>query len=209
MGPAGAAAARSDSASGWAVGGSPHGAQRDVLANPMWCPVAGRAAVVRVVEDRLQPASPLVRPVRPPRVPAQAVPRRCRPGMLRWYTPAGTIMTGEQWADPGSLAIHLGQDEPDRAADGTLLSWQCSKLDGHGRKSVHFELPASPDPARTSHPPRVIVRPAPLCAGFRACTPAPCGISDAGRLERHGGSGGETPLWECPAVGVVVCGAAA
>ena len=38
------------------------------------------------------------------------------PGMLRWYTPAGTIITGEQWADPGarSLAIHLeGQDEPD------------------------------------------------------------------------------------------------
>ena len=27
----------------------------------MWCPVAGRATVVRVVEDRLQPASPLVR----------------------------------------------------------------------------------------------------------------------------------------------------
>jgi len=27
----------------------------------MWRPVAGRAAVVRIVEDRLQPASPLVR----------------------------------------------------------------------------------------------------------------------------------------------------
>jgi isoamylase len=46
------------------------------------------------------------------------------PGTLRWYTPTGTIITGQQWADPGarSLAIHLeGQDEPDRAADGTLL----------------------------------------------------------------------------------------
>ena len=46
------------------------------------------------------------------------------PGMLRWYTPAGTIITGEQWADPGAraLAIHLeGQDEPDHAADGTPL----------------------------------------------------------------------------------------
>ncbi|HEY0817116.1 MAG TPA: glycogen debranching protein GlgX [Pseudonocardia sp.] len=44
--------------------------------------------------------------------------------MLRWHTPAGTTMTGEQWADPGarSVAIHLeGQDEPDRAADGSLL----------------------------------------------------------------------------------------
>ena len=48
MGPAGTAAARPDPASGWAVGGSPHGAQRDVLADPLWCPVAGRAALVRV-----------------------------------------------------------------------------------------------------------------------------------------------------------------
>jgi glycogen operon protein len=43
---------------------------------------------------------------------------------LRWYTPAGTILTGEQWADPNarSVAIYLeGQDAPDHAADGTLL----------------------------------------------------------------------------------------
>jgi len=43
---------------------------------------------------------------------------------LRWYTPAGTILTGEQWADPNarSVAIYLdGTDAPDHAVDGTLL----------------------------------------------------------------------------------------
>jgi isoamylase len=43
---------------------------------------------------------------------------------LRWYAPAGTILTAEQWADPNarSVAIYLeGQDAPDRADDGTLL----------------------------------------------------------------------------------------
>ena len=81
-----------------------------------WANVDERPARLHPSVDRL--------PAGPPRVPAQAVPHRCRPGTLRWYTPAGTIITGEQWADPGarSLAIHLeGQDEPDRAADGTLL----------------------------------------------------------------------------------------
>ena len=44
---------------------------------------------------------------------------------LRWYTPAGTEMTPAQWNDPGarSVAIYLdGADDPDRAADGTLLT---------------------------------------------------------------------------------------
>ncbi len=43
---------------------------------------------------------------------------------LRWYTPAGTAMTGENWADPNarSLSLYLdGADDPDRAQDGTLL----------------------------------------------------------------------------------------
>jgi isoamylase len=43
---------------------------------------------------------------------------------LRWYTPAGEIVTGEEWADPGarSVAIYLdGVDEPDHAEDGALL----------------------------------------------------------------------------------------
>jgi glycogen operon protein len=44
---------------------------------------------------------------------------------LRWYTPAGTQMTPADWADPGgrSVAIYLdGADDPDRAADGSLLT---------------------------------------------------------------------------------------
>jgi isoamylase len=43
---------------------------------------------------------------------------------LRWYTPAGEIVTGEEWADPGarSVAIYLdGVDDPDHAEDGGLL----------------------------------------------------------------------------------------
>jgi glycogen operon protein len=43
---------------------------------------------------------------------------------LRWFTPAGTEMTGADWADPNALAITLyldGSDAPDRAADGTPL----------------------------------------------------------------------------------------
>jgi glycogen operon protein len=43
---------------------------------------------------------------------------------LRWYSPAGTIITGGQWADPDarSVAIYLdGTDGPDHAVDGTLL----------------------------------------------------------------------------------------
>ena len=43
---------------------------------------------------------------------------------LRWFTPAGTEMTGADWADPNALAITLyldGSDAPDRGADGTPL----------------------------------------------------------------------------------------
>ena len=43
---------------------------------------------------------------------------------LRWFTPAGTEMTGADWADPSALAVALyldGSDDPDRAADGTWL----------------------------------------------------------------------------------------
>ena len=43
---------------------------------------------------------------------------------LGWYTPRGTAMTSADWADPSarSLTLYLdGSDDPDRAADGTLL----------------------------------------------------------------------------------------
>ncbi|MFZ0166043.1 MAG: glycogen debranching enzyme, partial [Trebonia sp.] len=43
---------------------------------------------------------------------------------LRWYTPAGSAMTGADWVDHNALAIALyldGSDDPDRAVDGTWL----------------------------------------------------------------------------------------
>jgi isoamylase len=43
---------------------------------------------------------------------------------LRWYTPAGTEMTGADWDDPDarSIAVYFdGADDPDRAPDGTAL----------------------------------------------------------------------------------------
>ncbi len=45
-------------------------------------------------------------------------------GELRWYTPGGAEMTQADWSNPGarSVALYLdGDDNPDRAADGTLL----------------------------------------------------------------------------------------
>ncbi len=43
---------------------------------------------------------------------------------LRWFTPAGTEMTGADWADASALALALyldGSDDPDRAADGSFM----------------------------------------------------------------------------------------
>jgi isoamylase len=43
---------------------------------------------------------------------------------LRWFTPAGSEMTQADWSDGSALAVALyldGSDDPDRAADGTLL----------------------------------------------------------------------------------------
>src|SRR5689334_1412511 len=43
---------------------------------------------------------------------------------LEWFTPAGTPMNSGDWADPSARAIAIyldGSDDPDRAADGTLL----------------------------------------------------------------------------------------
>jgi isoamylase len=43
---------------------------------------------------------------------------------LQWFTPAGTPMDRDDWADPNARAIAIyldGSDAPDRADDGTLL----------------------------------------------------------------------------------------
>ncbi len=44
---------------------------------------------------------------------------------LGWFTPAGKAMTDKDWSDSSALAIGIyldGSDEPDRAADGSLLT---------------------------------------------------------------------------------------
>jgi isoamylase len=43
---------------------------------------------------------------------------------LRWFTPGGAEMTDGDWSDASALALALyldGSDDPDRAADGTVL----------------------------------------------------------------------------------------
>jgi isoamylase len=43
---------------------------------------------------------------------------------LSWFTPAGTPMDSGDWGDPNALALGIyldGSDDPDRAADGSLL----------------------------------------------------------------------------------------
>jgi isoamylase len=43
---------------------------------------------------------------------------------LGWFTPGGTPMNEGDWADPNALALAIyldGSDDPDQAADGTLL----------------------------------------------------------------------------------------
>ncbi|MGD0605523.1 MAG: hypothetical protein ABSA53_18220 [Streptosporangiaceae bacterium] len=47
------------------------------------------------------------------------------PMLLGWFTSAGIAMTAGDWAYPGALAVALyldGSDDPDRAADGSLLT---------------------------------------------------------------------------------------
>jgi len=71
---------------------------------------------------------------------------------LQWFTPAGTEMTGGDWADPGAraLAIYLdGSDDPDRAEDGTpLLDDDFLVLVNSWWEPLGFTLP----PTRTGAP---------------------------------------------------------
>jgi isoamylase len=66
---------------------------------------------------------------------------------LGWYTPAGTLMTGADWADPSalSLAIYLdGADDPDLAEDGTpLLDDDFLVLFNAWWEPLDFEIPST------------------------------------------------------------------
>ena len=84
---------------------------------------------------------------------------------LRWFTPAGTEMTGADWSDANARALTLyldGSDDPDRAADGTpMLDDDFLVLVNAWWQPLDFVLPAtraeaawrveldSYDPART------------------------------------------------------------
>jgi hypothetical protein len=69
---------------------------------------------------------------------------------LRWYTPAGSIVTGEQWAGPDARAVAIyleGQDAPDRVADGTLLVDDDFLVLVNGWwEPLDFVVPQSPEP---------------------------------------------------------------
>jgi glycogen operon protein len=91
---------------------------------------------------------------------------------LAWFTPAGTPMTGENWADPNAraLAIYLdGDDAPDLAEDGTpLVDDDFLVLVNGWWEKLQFRIPtaagaAGPwrteldtdDPARAGQPPEL------------------------------------------------------
>ena len=66
---------------------------------------------------------------------------------LRWFTPAGTEMTGADWSDENALAIAFyldGSDDPDRAEDGTpLLDDDFLVLVNAWWEPLDFVLPAT------------------------------------------------------------------
>ena len=66
---------------------------------------------------------------------------------LRWFTPAGTQMTGADWSDENALAIALyldGADDPDRAEDGTpMLDDDFLVLVNAWWEPLDFTLPAT------------------------------------------------------------------
>src|SRR3954468_4199390 len=96
MGPAGAVAAQPEASAGWSLGRPPDGDQRGVLADPLRAAVARRATELRALEDRLQPASPLVNRWHLGRAARRGAPRRGPGrggGVGRWGWPPG-------WAPP-------------------------------------------------------------------------------------------------------------
>ena len=70
---------------------------------------------------------------------------------LRWFTPAGTEMTGGDWADQNARAIALyldGSDDPDQAEDGTwLLDDDFLVLVNSWWEPLEFVLPATREQA--------------------------------------------------------------
>src|SRR5262249_55494618 len=71
---------------------------------------------------------------------------------LGWYSPAGTPMTGRQWADQKAhvVAVYLdGADAPDEAAGGTLMVDDFLVLVNAWRDPVTFTVPGVRTTARS------------------------------------------------------------
>jgi glycogen operon protein len=77
-------------------------------------------------------------------------------GELRWYTPAGTEMTLDDWRDPGARCVALyldGTDDPDHDTDGApLLDVDFLLLVNAWWESLEFVVPAARDHQQTWHP---------------------------------------------------------
>jgi glycogen operon protein len=71
---------------------------------------------------------------------------------LRWFTPAGSEMTVDDWNDQSALSVALyldGSDDPDRAADGTwLIDDDFMVLVNAWWEPLDFTLPATRPAAR-------------------------------------------------------------
>jgi isoamylase len=71
---------------------------------------------------------------------------------LRWFTPAGTPMTGADWADPSALALAIyldGSDDPDLARDGRpLLDDDLLVLFNAWWEQLDFVIPGTRDGQR-------------------------------------------------------------
>jgi glycogen operon protein len=93
---------------------------------------------------------------------------------LGWFTPAGTAMTGNEWADKSALAVAVyldGAAEPDRAADGSpLVDDDFLVLVNGWWEPLGFTLPGTRDEvtwrtAVDSYDPAAPAAAAPLTAG--------------------------------------------
>ena len=120
---------------------------------------------------------------------------------LRWFTPAGTEMTGADWSDGSALAIALyldGSGDPDRAADGTLmLDDDFLVLVNAWWEPLDFVLPATRenagwrlevdtyDPAATSRSAatQAAASAAPSAPGPSSCSRTRAGIDQAERRQ--------------------------
>ena len=101
-------------------------------------------------------------------------------GHLRWYTPSGSPMTDQDWADPVARCVTVlldGDENPDLAPDGTpLIDDDFLVLVNGWWEPMHFNLPAALAgrewgvASDSANPSRSEADPADLVVGPRAVT---------------------------------------